>query len=91
MVAVGTTVVRVLETLARGRYGRHSGWTDIFIHPPCTFRMVDGMLTNFHLPRSTLIMLVSAFCGREAIMKAYSSAIQERYRFFSYGDCMLIL
>ena len=91
VVAVGTTVVRVLETLARGRYRRHSGWTDIFIHPPCTFRMVDGMLTNFHLPRSTLIMLVSAFCGREAIMKAYSSAIQERYRFFSYGDCMLIL
>ena len=67
------------------------GTTDIFIRPPHTFRHVDVMLTNFHLPRSTLLMLVSAFASRELILKAYAEAVRERYRFFSYGDCMLLL
>ena len=67
------------------------GLTDIFIHPPFKFRVVDALLTNFHLPRSTLLMLVSAFAGRELILRAYDEAVRERYRFFSYGDCMLIL
>ena len=65
--------------------------TDIFIYPPFEFRAVDMLLTNFHLPRSTLLMLVSAFAGREFILAAYAEAIRERYRFYSYGDCMLIL
>jgi S-adenosylmethionine:tRNA ribosyltransferase-isomerase len=65
--------------------------TDIFIHPPHAFRHVEVLLTNFHLPRSTLLMLVSAFASRELILKAYAEAVRERYRFFSYGDCMLIL
>ena len=91
IIAVGTTVVRVLESLALENYQRHSGWTDIFIYPPYEFRLVDGMLTNFHLPNSTLMMLVSAFCGRNNLLRAYREAVQERYRFFSYGDCMLIL
>ena len=90
IIAVGTTVVRVLETLARENFRRNSGWTDIFIYPPYEFQMIDGLLTNFHMPRSTLIMLVSAFCGRKTLLKAYSSAIQKAYRFFSYGDCMFI-
>jgi len=68
-----------------------SGETDIFIYPPFTFRLVDALLTNFHLPRSTLLMLVSAFAGREFILRAYNEAVRERYRFYSYGDCMLIL
>jgi S-adenosylmethionine:tRNA ribosyltransferase-isomerase len=68
-----------------------SGATDIFIRPPYRFRHVDVLLTNFHLPRSTLLMLVSAFASRELILKAYEEAVRERYRFFSYGDCMLIL
>lgn len=94
VLAVGTTVVRVLESCAaRGgvplQPGR--GETDIFIHPPHRFRAVDALLTNFHLPRSTLLMLVSAFAGREAVLEAYRQAVEERYRFFSYGDCMLIL
>ena len=67
------------------------GSTDIFIRPPFKFRVVDGLLTNFHLPRSTLLMLVSAFAGRELILRAYNEAVRERYRFFSYGDCMLII
>ena len=67
------------------------GATDIFIYPPFEFRAVDMLLTNFHLPRSTLFMLVSAFAGREFILAAYAEAIRERYRFYSYGDCMLIL
>ena len=90
IIAVGTTVVRVLESLALENYQRHSGWTDIFIYPPYEFRLVDGMLTNFHLPNSTLMMLVSAFCGRTNLLRAYQEAVLERYRFFSYGDCMLI-
>jgi S-adenosylmethionine:tRNA ribosyltransferase-isomerase len=68
-----------------------NGATDIFIHPPMETHHVDGLLTNFHLPRSTLLMLVSAFAGREFLLEAYAEAIQERYRFYSYGDCMLIV
>jgi len=84
VVAVGTTVVRALESTSEGS-------TDLFIRPPFTFRVVDMLLTNFHLPKSTLLMLVSAFASRELILKAYAEAVGERYRFFSYGDCMLIL
>jgi S-adenosylmethionine:tRNA ribosyltransferase-isomerase len=126
VIAVGTTVVRVLETAAalqsrvdskavgqahRLRSGgapalqrfqsdksdddrqiaAQSGETDLFIHPPFTFRVIDALLTNFHLPRSTLLMLVSAFAGREFILRAYEEGVRQRYRFFSYGDCMLIL
>jgi S-adenosylmethionine:tRNA ribosyltransferase-isomerase len=93
-IAVGTTTVRVLESAARDEYGRlvaQEGTTDIFIHPPIEIHHVDGLLTNFHLPRSTLLMLVSAFAGREFLLAAYAQAIHERYRFYSYGDCMLIL
>jgi S-adenosylmethionine:tRNA ribosyltransferase-isomerase len=97
VLAVGTTVVRVLETAARStklvtrQVQSQSGQTDLFIYPPFTFRVVDALLTNFHLPRSTLLMLVSAFAGREFILRSYEEAVRERYRFFSYGDCMLIL
>jgi len=68
-----------------------SGETDLFIYPPFSFRLVDALLTNFHLPRSTLLMLVSAFAGREFVLRAYEEAVREGYRFYSYGDCMLIL
>jgi len=94
IVAVGTTTVRVLESASRddqGRLSAQSSATDIFIHPPQEIRRVDALLTNFHLPRSTLLMLVSAFAGREFVLNAYAEAIRERYRFYSYGDCMLIL
>lgn len=93
VIPVGTTAMRTLETVARdhGRVVAASGSTDIFIHPGFQFRVADGLLTNFHLPKSTLIMLVSAFAGKELIMQAYEEAIREGYRFFSYGDCMLIL
>jgi len=93
IVAVGTTVVRVLESAERtdGNLVGQEGSTDIFIYPPYQFRAVDVLLTNFHLPRSTLLMLVSAFAGREFLLRAYQEAIRERYRFYSYGDCMLIL
>jgi S-adenosylmethionine:tRNA ribosyltransferase-isomerase len=93
IVAVGTTSVRVLESVHRkfGDVRATDSSTDIFIHPPFEFRVVDALLTNFHLPRSTLLMLVSAFAGREFILRAYADAVRERYRFFSYGDCMLIL
>ncbi len=94
VVAVGTTAMRTLETVARDHDGQmvaQSGSTDIFIYPGYQFRAVGAMLTNFHLPKSTLIMLVSAFAGKELILRAYEEAIRERYRFFSYGDCMLIL
>jgi S-adenosylmethionine:tRNA ribosyltransferase-isomerase len=89
VVAVGTTVVRALESC--GELEEREGTTDIFIRPPHPFRHVDALLTNFHLPRSTLLMLVSAFASRELVRKAYAEAIRERYRFFSYGDCMLLL
>jgi len=103
IVAVGTTTVRVLETAARRtrrlkavKFSKpeivaQEGETDIFIYPPFEFRIVDALLTNFHLPRSTLLMLVSAFAGCEFLLRAYAEAIRERYRFYSYGDCMLIL
>lgn len=93
VIAVGTTAMRTLETVARdhGHVVAASGSTDIFIYPGFEFRAVGAMLTNFHLPKSTLIMLVSAFAGKDLIMHAYQEAIRERYRFFSYGDCMLIL
>jgi S-adenosylmethionine:tRNA ribosyltransferase-isomerase len=93
IMAVGTTTVRVLESAQRreGQLIAQSGATNIFIYPPFEFAVVDALLTNFHLPRSTLLMLVSAFADRELILRAYDEAIRERYRFYSYGDCMLIL
>ena len=100
VVAVGTTVTRVLEHLGGSRIADcglrieeavHRGETDIFIYPPHEFRVVDALLTNFHLPESTLIMLVSALAGREAVLAAYREAVRERYRFYSYGDCMLVV
>ena len=93
IIAVGTTTVRTLES-ARGANGKvqaQEGATDLFIYPPYEFRMVDVLLANFHLPRSTLVMLVSAFAGREFLLRAYEEAIRQRYRFYSYGDCILIL
>ncbi len=92
--AVGTTSVRVMETLATREelpLKESHGATDIFIYPGYEFKTVDCLLTNFHLPQSTLIMLVCAFAGKELIMEAYRQAVEQRYRFFSYGDCMLIL
>ena len=91
--AVGTTSTRVLETAADegGRVKQCSGWTDIFIYPGYRFKCVDCLITNFHLPQSTLIMLVSALCSREEILKVYQTAVEERYRFFSFGDAMLII
>jgi S-adenosylmethionine:tRNA ribosyltransferase-isomerase len=91
--AVGTTTVRMLESARRtaGKILAQEGLTDIFIYPPYRFQGVDLLLTNFHLPRSTLLVLVSAFAGREFLLRAYQEAIRERYRFYSYGDCMLIL
>jgi S-adenosylmethionine:tRNA ribosyltransferase-isomerase len=91
--AVGTTVVRVLQAAMRedGKLKEQKGITDIFIYPPYRFHAVDVLLTNFHLPRSTLLMLVSAFADRDFLLHAYQEAVRERYRFYSYGDCMLIL
>lgn len=92
VIAVGTTSVRTLESASvSGTLQPWRGSTNLFIRPPYSFRTVDGLLTNFHLPRSTLLVLVSAFAGREAILHAYEEAIRERYRFFSYGDAMLLL
>ena len=92
IVAVGTTAARVLETVARlPRVGPASGWTDLFITPGFEFRLTDALITNFHLPRSTLLMLVAAFAGREAVLAAYEEAKSQGYRFYSYGDAMLIL
>jgi len=94
VVAVGTTTVRTLEYAAaldpEGRITAHTGEADIFIFPGYRFRVVDALLTNFHLPRSTLLMLVCAFAGRARVLRAYEHAVRERYRFFSYGDCMFI-
>lgn len=94
VIAVGSTSVRTLETVAalhNGQIVATHGSSTAFIYPPYTFRAIDAMLTNFHLPQSTLIMMVSALAGRERILEAYREAVQARYRFFSYGDCMLIL
>ncbi|KPK71285.1 S-adenosylmethionine:tRNA ribosyltransferase-isomerase [candidate division TA06 bacterium SM1_40] len=95
IVAVGTTVVRALESAVRaGERGwsvrAHAGWTDLFIYPPYRFRAVDALLTNFHLPRTTLLMLVAAFAGRDLVLRAYAEAVRLRYRFYSYGDAMLV-
>jgi S-adenosylmethionine:tRNA ribosyltransferase-isomerase len=92
VVAVGTTSVRVLETASRvGEIQGWSGETNLFIRPPYQFRTVDALMTNFHLPRTTLLLLVSAFAGADLIRRAYEEAIREQYRFYSYGDAMLIL
>ena len=98
IIAVGTTSVRTLEQVGRDLEGREgsgigpvSGQADLFILPGHQFRLVDAMITNFHLPRSTLVMLVSAFAGRERVLRAYQAAIEERYRFYSFGDAMLIV
>jgi S-adenosylmethionine:tRNA ribosyltransferase-isomerase len=92
VVAVGTTAVRAIESAARsGGLESGSGETDLFIYPGFMFRITGALLTNFHLPRSTLLMLVCAFGGRDLILEAYRHAVQERYRFYSYGDCMLIV
>jgi S-adenosylmethionine:tRNA ribosyltransferase-isomerase len=92
VIAVGTTSVRTLEAAAAagGTIAAGSGWCELFIYPGFRFRAVDGIITNFHLPKSTLLMLVSAFAGRERILKAYREAVAARYRFYSYGDAMLI-
>ncbi len=94
VIAIGTTTVRALETMRiSGNYEESllSGWTDLFIYPGYNFKVVDALVTNFHLPKSTLLMLVSAFAGKDLILKAYNEAIRQRYRFYSYGDCMFIL
>ncbi len=92
IISVGTTSTRTLESAADedGHIRPASGWTDIFIYPGYTFKVIDGLITNFHLPESTLIMLVSALAGREHVLAAYEEAVRERYRFFSFGDAMLI-
>jgi S-adenosylmethionine:tRNA ribosyltransferase-isomerase len=93
VIAVGTSVARVLEsnviTTKHVRYGK--GWTDKFIHPPQSLRIVDKLISNFHMPQSTLLMLVCAMAERDLIMKAYKKAIKEKYRFYSYGDAMMIV
>ena len=93
IICVGTTSCRTLESLvnADGSFEAKSKWTEIFIYPGYTFRAMDGLITNFHLPESTLVMLVSAFAGREHVLHAYEEAVKERYRFFSFGDAMTIL
>ena len=92
IVCVGTTSCRTLESLAdeNGFFHESSAWTDIFIYPGYRFKAMDALITNFHLPESTLVMLVSAFASREKILNAYNIAVQERYRFFSFGDAMYI-
>ena len=93
VVCVGTTSCRTLEsaTTEDGVLKATSGWTDIFIYPGYKFKMIDGLITNFHLPQSTLLMLVSALAGREHILEAYNTAVEEKYRFFSFGDAMCII
>jgi S-adenosylmethionine:tRNA ribosyltransferase-isomerase len=92
VIGVGTTTVRTLETIMNhyNEFKTSSGWTDIFIYPPYQFKAIDVLITNFHLPKSTLIMLVSAFVHKDIILKAYQTAVNEKYRFFSFGDSMLI-
>jgi S-adenosylmethionine:tRNA ribosyltransferase-isomerase len=92
VICVGTSAVRLLETLVRKyeKFEACEGWTDIFIYPGFEYKVVDGMVTNFHLPKSTLMMMISALAGREFVMRAYQAAIEEKYRFFSFGDAMLI-
>ncbi len=92
VIAVGTTSTRTLETIAEdnGTVKEASGWTDIFIYPGYKYKVVDNLITNFHLPESTLIMLVSALAGRDNVLNAYNEAVKEKYRFFSFGDAMFI-
>ena len=92
MICVGTTSCRTVESWAdeSGYLEAKAGWTNIFIYPGYKFKVLDGLITNFHLPESTLIMLVSALAGRERVLKAYEEAVRERYRFFSFGDAMFI-
>ena len=92
IIAVGTTSCRTLESFAKedGTLEASSGWTNIFIYPGYRFKCIDALITNFHLPESTLIMLVSALAGRENILNAYRIAVSEKYRFFSFGDAMMI-
>ncbi len=92
IIATGTTTCRVLETFAKSHMAKeNSGWTDLYIYPPHKFELTDTLITNFHLQRSTLILLASAFAGRENIVTSYKEAVSHNYRFYSYGDCMLIL
>lgn len=93
VISVGTTSCRTLESASTddGKIQASSGWTDIFIYPGYKFKLIDGLITNFHLPESTLLMLVSAFAGKENIMAAYEEAVKERYRFFSFGDAMILI
>ena len=93
VICVGTTSCRTIESAAGedGRLKAGSGWTDIFIYPGYQFKLLDCLITNFHLPESTLVMLVCALAGREHVMAAYAEAVRERYRFFSFGDAMLVL
>lgn len=93
VISVGTTSCRTLESAATddGKIQASSGWTDIFIYPGYKFKLIDGLITNFHLPESTLLMLVSAFAGKENIMAAYEEAVKKRYRFFSFGDAMILI
>lgn len=91
VISVGTTSIRTLESAGTsGRVQAGSGWTDIFIYPGYTFHIVDALVTNFHLPESTLLMLISALSEREKILHAYETAVKEKYRFFSFGDAMFI-
>ena len=92
VICVGTTSCRTIESAAdeNGRLSACSGWTEIFIYPGYQFKILDALITNFHLPESTLVMLVSALAGREHVLAAYEEAVRERYRFFSFGDAMLI-
>lgn len=92
IISVGTTSTRTLETVMQkyGKFQECSGWTNIFIYPGYEFKAIDGLITNFHLPKSTLIMLVSAFSNRDFVLNAYKEAVKEKYRFFSFGDCMFI-
>ena len=92
VIAVGTTAVRALETASdeAGVLSAYSDYTDLFIYPPYNYRIVNAMITNFHLPKSTLLMLVSAFCGKDLLFESYRNAVDENYRFLSYGDAMFI-
>ena len=92
VIAVGTTSIRTLESAAeeQGVISAKSGWTDIFIYPGYRFKIVDALVTNFHLPKSTLLMLISAFAGRKFVLHAYEEAVREKYRFFSFGDAMFL-
>ncbi|MDD4237964.1 MAG: S-adenosylmethionine:tRNA ribosyltransferase-isomerase, partial [Desulfotomaculaceae bacterium] len=93
VIAVGTTTTRCLESSVGqdGQVRPGAGWTDIFIYPGYRFKVIDGLVTNFHLPKSTLLMMISAFAGRERILSAYEEAVRQKYRFFSFGDAMLLV